>query len=194
MWEQHYPECLLRILLVRAGIETNPGPWFCSVCRNRIHHRSVSVRCNGCMEWVHFRNCSGLNRIQEYSDRDYIASCCVNVDPSESSSSASSSSSQYETPPQSPQQQSTQQLTPHIAVQVPDNSSFLQFNCDGLRGKINEIVSFMSRKNIKVAAIQETKLSTTCRLQSCDGYNVLRKDRSRGGGGGLAFLLHHSVQ
>lgn len=37
MWEQLYPECLLRILLVRTGIEIKP--WFSSVCNNRIHHR-----------------------------------------------------------------------------------------------------------------------------------------------------------
>ncbi|XP_058982740.1 probable RNA-directed DNA polymerase from transposon BS isoform X1 [Musca domestica] len=52
----------------------------------------------------------------------------------------------------------------------------------------------MSRRNIKIAAVQETKLNENCSLQRCYGYNVLRKDRTRSGGGGLTFLLHHSVQ
>lgn len=36
--DQTMPATLLAILLLRAGIEQNPGPttWFCSVCHKRI--------------------------------------------------------------------------------------------------------------------------------------------------------------
>lgn len=81
IWEQHYPECLLQTRLVQAGNEANSRLWFCLVCRNRIDERSFSARCNRCMQWVHIRNCSVLNRIHQYSYRVYIASCCGNVDP-----------------------------------------------------------------------------------------------------------------
>ncbi|XP_059220579.1 uncharacterized protein LOC131995697 [Stomoxys calcitrans] len=195
---RHIPECLLRTLLVRAGIEKNPGPWFCSVFQNRLHHRSVSVRRNRCMEWVHFRSCSGLTSLREYSHTGYVARCCANIASSGSQASPSaSSSSDYVTPPPStPVRQFIQRQhpSPTIARPMPGSASFLQLNCNGLRGKIDEIVDFMTRKSISVAAIQEIKLTNTCSLYSCHGYNVLRKDRSRNGGGGLAFVIHHSVQ
>ncbi|XP_059220243.1 uncharacterized protein LOC131995533 [Stomoxys calcitrans] len=183
------------MLLVRAGIEKNPGPWFCSVCQNRLHHRSVSVRCNRCLEWVHFRSCSGLTSLREYSHTGYVARCCANIASSGSqaspSSPSASSSSDYVTPPTSPVRQFMQRQhpSPTIARPVSGNVSFLQLNCNGLRGKIDEIVDFMSRKSISVAAIQETKLTNTCSLHSCHGYNVLRKDRSRNGGVSQLCLL-----
>uniref|UniRef100_A0A1I8NJL8 palmitoyl-CoA hydrolase n=1 Tax=Musca domestica TaxID=7370 RepID=A0A1I8NJL8_MUSDO len=67
------------------------------------------------------------------------------TNPSESSSSISSL--EFETPRNPSPPQVVQQLTSHIDVQVPDNASFPQFNCDGLRGDINEIESFMSRSD-----------------------------------------------
>jgi len=51
----------------------------------------------------------------------------------------------------------------------------------------------MARNNIKIAALQETKLRPTHRLQSSSSYNLLRSDRSRNYGGGLAFIIHRSV-
>ena len=45
-----------------------------------------------------------------------------------------------------------------------------------------------------VAAVQETKLTNNSSLQTCNGYDVLRKDRTRGNGGGIAFVIHNAVQ
>lgn len=70
----------------------------------------------------------------------------------------------------------------------------MQFNCNGLQGKINEITRFMQLHKVMVGAIQETKLNATCSLQSCNNYNILRKDRTRSGGGGLAFIIDNTVQ
>uniref|UniRef100_A0A1I8NK10 Uncharacterized protein n=1 Tax=Musca domestica TaxID=7370 RepID=A0A1I8NK10_MUSDO len=67
---------------------------------------------------------------------DYVASCCTNGVPSESTTSSSTpeSSSEYGTPPQSPEQQPLpQHPTPHVTLPIPDSASFLQFNCNGLR-------------------------------------------------------------
>ncbi|XP_065354415.1 uncharacterized protein LOC135948892 [Calliphora vicina] len=189
-------------MLVRAGIEVNPGPWFCTVCQNRLHHMSTQLRYNSCLGWCHLRNCSGLNHEREWSE-NYVAPCCQRRS---SSASSASSSSSYATPPPSPpqsqqlqqiQQQQKQQpspLTPSIAVRRPGVISILQFNCNGLQGKISEITRFMRQHNIVVAAVQETKLTSNSSLQSCNRYNVLRKDRTRGNGGGIAFIIHNTVQ
>ena len=52
----------------------------------------------------------------------------------------------------------------------------------------------MRQHNIVVAAVQETKLTSNSSLQSCNGYNVLRKDRTRSNGAGIAFIIHNTVQ
>jgi hypothetical protein len=66
----------------------------------------------------------------------------------------------------------------------------MQFNCNGIGKKLQQIVHFMSAKNIMVAAIQETKLQRTSPKPSVDGYSILRKDRIAGdGGGGLMFII-----
>lgn len=127
-WKQHIPECLLRILLVRAWIEESPKPWFCMVCQD-THHRSILVRCNRCEGWVLFRNCSGPTRLRNYSDRDYVESCCNIVVPSGSESTWSTSelSSVYGTLPHAPELQPLYQPI-----------TFLQFNCNILRDKIDD--------------------------------------------------------
>lgn len=49
---QPLPASLLRMLLVKAGIEQNPGSgsttWLCSVCKLALRGNMSSVKCNGC--------------------------------------------------------------------------------------------------------------------------------------------------
>ena len=75
--DQPVPACLVRILLLRAGIESNPGPitYYCSVCSLILH---PSVQCRKCSEWVHFRkvnNCSRLIKKKEWPT--YICPTCL---------------------------------------------------------------------------------------------------------------------
>ena len=44
-----------------------------------------------------------------------------------------------------------------------------------------------------MAALQETKLSLKAKSPIFPGYTLLREDRPRGGGGGVALLIHHSL-
>jgi len=69
----------------------------------------------------------------------------------------------------------------------------LQFNCNGIRRKLIEITDYMSRHRIPIACIQETKLTSRSTLSSSSNYNIIRLDRARNAGGGLAFILHQSV-
>ncbi|XP_054088729.1 uncharacterized protein LOC128922414 [Zeugodacus cucurbitae] len=85
-------------------------------------------------------------------------------------------------------------LTPMVTPATSRHTRLLQFNCNGLQSKIEEIVDFMSREGISIAAVQETKLNSHSDLLSCAGFNVLRKDRERDSGGGLAFILHKTMQ
>ena len=70
----------------------------------------------------------------------------------------------------------------------------MQLNCYGLTRKITEITDFMDRKDIKIAAIQETKLTSRNKLMHSSNYTLIRLDRARNAGGGIAFILHNSVK
>ena len=51
----------------------------------------------------------------------------------------------------------------------------------------------MNNNNIKIAAIQETKLAASKHVNS-PGFTMVRKDRTANSGGGVAFLIDHSIQ
>ena len=71
----------------------------------------------------------------------------------------------------------------------------MQFNCDGINTMLVEIQCFLKDNGIKVACLQETKLRHESNTPKFPGYNVLRRDRPRNdGGGGLAILVHETVQ
>ena len=68
------PLTLLIILLIMAGIETNPGPTKCGSCAKNLG-RSSSVWCHrwGC-GWVHLK-CSGLPDTSQHN-RDFVCPKC----------------------------------------------------------------------------------------------------------------------
>ena len=70
----------------------------------------------------------------------------------------------------------------------------LQFNCNGTRGKLDEITHDMKTKNCRVAALQETFLTAKSNLKCDPDFKLIRKDRMKNKGGGVAFLVHHSLQ
>uniref|UniRef100_A0A8D8X0Y9 Endonuclease/exonuclease/phosphatase domain-containing protein n=1 Tax=Cacopsylla melanoneura TaxID=428564 RepID=A0A8D8X0Y9_9HEMI len=170
--EQHYPAGLLQILLIRAGIESNPGPrtWYCSVCKDILRRNQTSVKCNNCEEWCHLRPCSGLQSHKQWNS-SYTSQCCTNM--------------------------ISRSPTVNNSIPIPDLNQLplgiLQFNCNGLRDKIHDIVHFMTNNNIKIAAIQESKLNQRIDL-TIPCFDIIRNDRDHDSGGGLAFIIHKDVQ
>ena len=62
-----------------------------------------------------------------------------------------------------------------------------------MNSKLDELLHYMDKNNIKIAAIQETKLTTKSSDPKARNYTILRQDRGRNKGGGLAFLVHESI-
>ena len=77
-------------------------------------------------------------------------------------------------------------------TQQIDGLKVLQLNINGLRRKSIELAVFMHTHDIKIAAIQGTKLDANCKLPTFHNYIIIRKDHSNTGGG-LALLVHSSV-
>ena len=80
---------------------------------------------------------------------------------------------------------------------IPNQRGFKMafLNIATLPGKIDEIRHSMCSKNIDLIAFNETRLdpSISDGLIHLDGYEVVRKDRSRSNGGGVCIYLRSSI-
>ena len=65
------------------------------------------------------------------------------------------------------------------------NLKILQLNCNGIKGKIDEILSWMEENKVKIAALQETKLTEKSKMPNTGDYTLVRKDREINSGGGV---------
>ena len=191
------PAALLSSLLLRAGIEPNPGPprppqWPCGTCGKSA--RYDSVQCSSCRIWVHnTTKCSSLPAKKNYCQSTYNCPSCSSL----THPNPSHSNAQIPNPTQNIQLQQPTSNPPPTPAQPPSRNTsqftILQLNINGLRRRSNELGVFLKENKIKIAALQETKLDPLSPSPSFHGYTILRKDRNQYGGG-VAFLIHHSVQ
>ena len=70
--------------------------------------------------------------------------------------------------------------------------NILQYNINGLTKKRDDLLHYLGKNNIPVAALQETKLSDRSKLSKLPNYTLVRKDRTNKGGG-LAFMVHKDL-
>ena len=54
----------------------------------------------------------------------------------------------------------------------------LQFNCNGLKSKLPEILHRADELSVDIICLQETNLSPTCQTPKCHGWSVARLDRT----------------
>ena len=151
-----------------AGVEPNPGPFnpnICPVCNLKVNWSTKSALCSKCKAWCHIRKQNNCSQIVNLREYNKNTWCCPKcINPTTTS------------------------------VPVTENIKILQFNCNGLRNKIIEIINWMKKKNIKIAAFQETKLNEDTQINNIGNYTLIRKDRTRDAGGGVAFLIHNSIK
>ena len=151
---------VIRALLLRSGIESNPGPWRkkypCIEC-DKPCIRSC-LMCNTCKKWCHF-GCAGVDL---YTARRIWWHCwkCKNVN----------SKTQKE------------------AKEEIGSLNILQLNINGLRNKTSELGCILRENNIKIAAIQETKLKPGSADSQIEGFSLFRADRTQNGGGVAIYI------
>ena len=180
-----YPAGLIRLLLIRAGIEQNPGPWYCPICNKAT--TPTSVECSKCHKWLHIK-CSGFKTSKDRLKYKIWHGPCCNSSTNPPAASTPPPPPTPTTPPSPPPQQ----------FQPPDeensdNLRLLQYNINGIASKLDELLHYLDKNNIKVAVIQETKLTIKSSTLNTKNYTLVRKDRGKNKGGGLAFLVHESV-
>ena len=76
---------------------------------------------------------------------------------------------------------------------LPQTFNVLQFNANGSGNKLTEIGVVLERNKVKVAVIQESKLSSKSKNPCIRNYTTVRKDRPHGHGGGLLVFIHESI-
>ena len=77
--------------------------------------------------------------------------------------------------------------------------NFIHLNVNSLLPKIHEIRQLAKRTNATIIGISETKLDKTIHDNevNIDGYNIIRQDRNRNGGGVCCYVLndrHYNVK
>ena len=129
-------------LLLADDLHPNPGLatlYLCAVCTSNVTSRGTSIKCNHCSSWVYLK-CSGLQNAAQYRrTKDWACSSC-NSPPAPS------------TPPAPP--------PPTPTTTINDaHFTILQWNANGIGNKIDELGIFTEKHKVKVAVIQESKLS-----------------------------------
>ena len=120
-----------------------------------------------CSGWVHAK-CSGILNAAHYRRKsDWTCDAC------------SAPQSQQSTPP-------TKQIS-------DDSTNVLQFNANGIGNKLTELGVVLEINKVKVAVIQESKLSPKSKNPCIQNYTTVRKDRFHGQGGGLLIFIHRSI-
>ena len=86
-------------------------------------------------------------------------------------------------------------LLPLLHLQISDDSTFnvLQLNANGIGNKLTELGVVMENNKVKVAVIQESKLTPKSKNPCIQNYITVRKNRPHGQGGGLLIFIHRSV-
>ena len=159
---------LLMLLALASDVHPNSGPsrYPCSVCFKNITSQGTSYLCTRCSHWVHSR-CSGLRNPSDFRKANgWIWTACRTPPRPRAPS-----------PPPSPARTPT----------MSDNN-ILQWNANGIGNKQTQLSIFLDARNVKVAAIQDSKLTAKSRSPNIQNYTLVRHDRRQGPGGGLLFF------
>ena len=92
--------------------------------------------------------------------------------------------------PPTPPSSDTQYPTPNFDHY---NLKIMQWNCNGIGNKLHDLIQFVHDNNIKIIVLQETKLNNKSKIPTIPNFTLIRKDRERDMGGGLAYYVHSSM-
>ena len=81
-----------------------------------------------------------------------------------------------------------------VSTPTPTNSlRLMQWNANGISGRLNELLTFLHSNNVNIAVIQETKLTNKYKPLKTPGWAAVRLDRHKNKGGGLLVLIKDTV-
>ena len=78
---------------------------------------------------------------------------------------------------------------PNKLVMTDSTFNVIQLNANRIGNKLTELGVVLEKNKVKVAVIQESKLSSKSKNPYIRNYTTVRKDRPHGNGGGLLIFL-----
>ena len=81
-------------------------------------------------------------------------------------------------------------------VSTPTPTNYLrlmQWNANGISGKITELLTFLQSNNVNISAIQEAKQTNKSKPLKTPGLAAVRLDRQKNKGGGLLLLIKETI-
>ena len=154
---------LLLLLALAGDVHQKPGS---STFKN-VSSQGTSYMCTRCSHWVHSR-CSGLRNAADYcKSNGWFCTACM-------------------TPPQ-PGAPSPLPSPAHTPSMSDKTFNILQWNANGIGNKQTELSIYLEAHDVKVASIQESKLTAKSSSSNIQNYTLVRQERRQGPGGGLLF-------
>ena len=81
-----------------------------------------------------------------------------------------------------------------VSTPTPSNClRQMQWNANGISGKITQLLTFLHSNNVNMAAIQETKLTNKTKPHKTPGWAAVRLDRNKNIGGGQLMLIKDMI-
>ena len=69
----------------------------------------------------------------------------------------------------------------------------MQWNANGISGKITELLTFLHNNNVNIVAIQEVELTNKTKPLKTPGWAAVRLDRHKNKGGGLLIIIKDTI-
>lgn len=167
----------LKFLLLLAGdIELCPGPRVhCSGCLKAIHRTQLSKVCESCGTLFHVKCLT--DKLEGRIEKFYCSSCVVNIE-HEAEEECDTNVPLYP------------QLSSYLCRR---GLKILHQNVNGLLSKLDQVKILLTEtdKNIHMFKITESHLDSSISDSqlSIFGYNIIRKDRQNGPGGGVCIFI-----
>ena len=81
-----------------------------------------------------------------------------------------------------------------VSTPTPTNClRLMQWNANGISGRITELLTFLHSGNVRIAAIQKTKLTNKTRLLKTSGWAAVRLHRHKNKGGDQLMLIEYTI-
>ena len=160
----------------------------CLSCDKSVRSNQNALMCVTCNRWIHL-TCSTLDNNFFYSDSDFIcAKCLLNILPFNNSFDEICYNSHPDI--ECTETASTNYECIGEKVKTISGISIAHLNVCSLVKNIDEIRLMLNKAKIDIITFCETRLDSTISDNEIyvDGYNVVRNDRNRNGGGVIIYV------
>lgn len=193
------------LLLISGDINPNPGPrtpqFPCGVCTKAVKDNQAALCCDGCNVWSH-RKCIQMPlseyRIIGNTNMDWYCTTCTlpqftdsflaDLNPAEATNDSITMESEDDPHELKPGECFKELYT--VRQKHLKNFIISHLNINSVQNKFSEIHEMLQEKLTDCLILSETKLDNSYPMTQfqINGYRLLRRDRTKNGGGLLIYI------